>query len=286
MNRSLWTGLAIWGAMLASTTVQAEILALVNYETKPEHSFRKEGIAIIDVDPASPNFGKILADMPLPPDFHNHHIFYNRDSSKAYVTGLGRGKLYVLDLKRFPYRLHMVSVPDCAVGEDVVVSEDNTRWYLTCMGSSAVIVGDAIADKPIKTIRTPKPYPHGIAIHSGIDRILITETISHELKNPGETITAIEASTADAASCTDSSGSARQVPTATTDGSPIEVSAPMAASRTDRSRSRRIETRGSTARGSLRPPSKVAASSRIAQSSSLRAAICSATGSPTLSLPN
>jgi DNA-binding beta-propeller fold protein YncE len=86
-------------------------------------------------------------------------------------------------------------VPDCAVGEDVVVSEDNTRWYLTCMGSSAVIVGDAIADKPIKTIRTPKPYPHGIAIHSGIDRILITETISHELKNPGETITAIEAST-------------------------------------------------------------------------------------------
>lgn len=195
MKRSRWIGLAIGGAMLASTSVQAEILALVNYETKAEHSFRKEGIAILDVDPASPNFGKILADMPLPPDFHNHHIFYNRDSSKAYVTGLGRGKLYVLDVKRFPYRLRMVAVPDCAVGEDVVVSEDNTHWYLTCMGSSAVIVGDAVADKPIKTIRTPKPYPHGIAIHSGIDRILITETISHELKNPGETITAIEAST-------------------------------------------------------------------------------------------
>jgi len=195
MKRSRWIGLAIWGAMLATTTAQAEILALVNYETKAEHSFRKEGIAILDVDPASPNFGKILADMPLPPDFHNHHIFYNRDSSKAYVTGLGRGKLYVLDVKRFPYRLRMVAVPDCAVGEDVVVSEDNTHWYLTCMGSSAVIVGDAVADKPIKTIRTPKPYPHGIAIHSGIDRILITETISHELKNPGETITAIEAST-------------------------------------------------------------------------------------------
>lgn len=195
MTRSRWIGLVIGGAMLASTSAQAEILALVNYETKAEHSFRKEGIAILDVDPGSPNFGKILADMPLPPDFHNHHIFYNRDSSKAYVTGLSTGRLFVLDLKRFPYRLRMVAVPDCAVGEDVVVSEDNTRWFLTCMGSSAVIVGDAVADKPIKTIRTPRPYPHGIAIHGGIDRILITETVSHELKNPGETITVIEAST-------------------------------------------------------------------------------------------
>ena len=42
---------------------------------------------------------------------------------------------------------------------------------------------------------TPKPYPHGIAIHDGIDRILITETIKHDLTEPGETITVIEAST-------------------------------------------------------------------------------------------
>lgn len=195
MKRFGWIGIAIVTVLLVGTSARAEILAMVNYETKADHSFRKEGIAIIDVDPASPNFGKILWDMPLPPDFHNHHIFYNRDSSKAYVTGLGHGKLYVLDLTRFPYRPHLVPVPDCHVGEDVVVSEDNTRWYLTCMGSNAVIVGDAVADKPIQTIRTPKPYPHGIAIHNGIDRILITETISHELKNPGETITVIEAST-------------------------------------------------------------------------------------------
>ena len=31
------------------------------------------------------------------------------------------------------------------VGEDVVFSEDNATWYLTCMGSNAVIVGDASA---------------------------------------------------------------------------------------------------------------------------------------------
>lgn len=180
---------------MGSTVAQAEILAMVNYETKPDQAFRQEGIAIVDVDPESAAFGKILADIPLPPDLRNHHIFYNNDATKAYVTALGHGKLLVLDLTRFPYRQHMAAVPDCAVGEDMVFSGDNSKWYLTCMGSSAVIVGDATSDKPLQTIRTPKPYPHGIAIHDGIDRILITETIKHDLTEPGETITVIEAST-------------------------------------------------------------------------------------------
>ncbi len=181
--------------LLTVASAGAEILAMVNYETKPDQTFRREGIAIVDVDPDSANFSKILADIPLPPNLNNHHIFYNKDASKAYITTLGKGQLYVLDLTRFPYRSHIVSVPDCDVGEDIVFSDDNTKWYLTCMGSNAVIVGDAVADKPIKTIRTPKPYPHGIALNESIDRILVTETIRHDLKEPGETITAIEAST-------------------------------------------------------------------------------------------
>ena len=182
-------------AVAAPTVVAAEILAMVNYETKPAQLFKKEGIAIIDVDPESANFGKILVDMPLPHDLHNHHIFYNKDASKAYITVFGENALYVMDMKRNPYRTNVVSIPDCEVGEDLIFSGDNTRWYLTCMGSNAVIVGDAVSDKPIQTISTPKPYPHGIAIHDGIDRILITETIKHDLTEPGETITVIEAST-------------------------------------------------------------------------------------------
>jgi len=180
---------------MGNSVAQAEILAMVNYETKPDQAFRQEGIAILDVDPESATFGKILADIPLPPDLHNHHIFYNKDATKAYVTALGHGKLLVLDLTQFPYRQHIAAVPDCEVGEDMVFSGDNSKWYLTCMGSSAVIVGDAMSDKPLKTIRTPKPYPHGIAMHNGIDRILVTETIKHDLTEPGETITVIEAST-------------------------------------------------------------------------------------------
>ncbi|MFQ5773408.1 MAG: YncE family protein [Kiloniellaceae bacterium] len=186
---------AAWALGSWALPAQAEILAMVNYETKPDQTFRKEGIAIMDVDPESANFGKILADIPLPHDLRNHHIFYNKDASKAYVTVFGENALYVMDLKRNPYRTNVVSVPDCEVGEDVIFSGDNTKWYLTCMGSNKVIVGDAVSDKPIQTISTPKPYPHGIAIHDGIDRILITGTIKHDLTDPGETITAIEAST-------------------------------------------------------------------------------------------
>jgi len=195
-------GLSIFIAgmvLMSGAVVQAEILAMLNYETKPEQTVRREGLAIIDVDPKSPTFAKMLMDIPLPPDLIAHHIFYNRDMSKAYVTALGKSILHVLDLRRFPYRMKAVEVQDCKVGEDVVFSEDNRTWYLTCMGSNNVIMGDAVTDKPLKTIAAPLPgppfisHPHGIGIHSGIDRILITSTIMPgDLADAGETITVLE----------------------------------------------------------------------------------------------
>jgi len=187
--------------MLPATLVRAEILALLNYESKPEQKPRKEGLAVIDVDPTSPTFGKMLMDIPLPPDLVTHHIYYNRDMSKAYITALGKSVLHVMDLKRFPYRLKAVDVPDCKVLEDVVLSEDNRTWYLTCMGSDNIIIGDAKADKPLKTVAAAAPaaafisQPHGITIHNGIDRVLITSTVRpSDMGNPGETITVLEAS--------------------------------------------------------------------------------------------
>ena len=188
------------------TPAHAEVLAMLNYETKPEDALRamklpvgpqarREGIAILDVDPNSPNFGKLLVDMPLPPDLVAHHIFYNRDASKAYLTALGQPLLHVIDMNQSPYRIKKISVPDCKVGEDVVFSHDNKRWYLTCMGSNKVIVGDALNDEPTKSVSVPK-YPHGIAIHDGIDRVLVTSTVrATDLADAGETITVMEAST-------------------------------------------------------------------------------------------
>ena len=195
---SLTLGLLLSCSSLAS----AEILALLNYESKPGQPVRREGIAIMDIDPESPDFGKILMEIPLPSDLVAHHIFFNRDRTKAYITALGKSLLHVVDLTRFPYRLRGIPVTDCQVLEDLVVSEDNRTWYLTCMGSSTVIMGDAVMDTPIKTVRAAEPAaafilnPHGIAIHNGIDRVLITSTVKPDnMAEAGETVTVLEAST-------------------------------------------------------------------------------------------
>lgn len=185
----------------------AEILAMLNYESKPNDSLkdlklpfgtkgRKEGIAIMDVDPESDTYGDILMDIPLPPDLVAHHIFYNRDATKIYLTALGKPELRVIDMTRHPYRVKVIAVPDCLVGEDVVFSEDNKTWYETCMGSSVIVMGDAINDTYTRTIQSPVPYPHGITVHEGIDRILVSNTVrATDFGDAGESIGIIEAST-------------------------------------------------------------------------------------------
>jgi DNA-binding beta-propeller fold protein YncE len=197
---------AIFSLCIAPALAEAEILAMVNYETKSQDSLksletsiaqpaRKEGLAIIDVDPASESFGKTVRDISLPADLVAHHIFYNHDASKAYITALGKPELRVIDMNDPDLPVKVVAVPDCQVGEDVVFSGDGKHWYLTCMGSSVVVVGDAIEDKPLRSIKASVPYPHGIAIHDGIDRLLITSTVrASDLGDAGESVTAIETS--------------------------------------------------------------------------------------------
>ncbi|MDF0644301.1 MAG: YncE family protein [Nitrospira sp.] len=193
--------LAVLGLFLTCASLaRAEQYALLNYESKPDQPVRREGIAIMDIDPESQDFGKILMEIPLPSDLVAHHIFFNRDKSKAYITALRKSILHVVDLTTFPYRLRAIDVPDCQVGEDLVVSEDNKTWYLTCMGSSNVIMGDAVKDKPLKTLSSSDPkafvlYPHGIAIHNGIDRVLVTSTVKPDMSEQGDTVTVLEAST-------------------------------------------------------------------------------------------
>jgi hypothetical protein len=124
MNAKILTllfGLACCYPILA----QSEILAMLNYETKPKLTPKREGIAIIDVDPKSPTFKNILMEIPLPSDLVAHHIFYNKTTTKTYLTSLGSIPLQVMDMKKFPYRLKTVHVPDCKVAEDMVFSEDH-----------------------------------------------------------------------------------------------------------------------------------------------------------------
>src|SRR5205085_6819434 len=68
-------------------------------------------------------------------------------------------------------------------------------WYLSCMGTQTMVVGDAVADKVVKNVTVAAKYPHGIAIHNGIDRILLTSTVrASDLGDAGEVISAVEAS--------------------------------------------------------------------------------------------
>jgi len=183
----------------------AEILGMMNYESKTPESLkalklsgpqeREEGIAIVDLDPESENFGKWLVTIPLPAELVAHHIFYDRTMQKAYLTALGKSELHVIDMTRYPYRFRRIEVPQCKVGEDVIFSEDNRTWYLTCMGSASVVVGDVVTDAIKTTISIPGTYPHGLAVHSGIDRVLVTSTVRPDLKDPGEVLTVIQAST-------------------------------------------------------------------------------------------
>ncbi len=145
---------AICLALLLSSAslAAAEILALLNYASKPNQPVRREGIAIMDIDPQSADF-----EVPLPPDLAAHHLFFDRDRTKAYITALSQPVLHVIDLTRFPYRLRAINVPECQVLEDLVVSEDNRIWYLTWMGSSNVIMGDAVKDQPLKVINKRCP---------------------------------------------------------------------------------------------------------------------------------
>ena len=91
--------IALGAMVLAPSLARSEILAMMNYETKNAKNSlkslkapvppaeRREGIAIIDVDPASPAFGKIVTDIPLPADLVAHHIFYNEDLHQGLYHG-------------------------------------------------------------------------------------------------------------------------------------------------------------------------------------------------------
>ncbi len=71
-------------ALLATLTpAWAEQTALVLFETNPEAGERQEGLAFLEIDPTSPNYGRILSETAFPPETVSHHLFYNPDRTKA-----------------------------------------------------------------------------------------------------------------------------------------------------------------------------------------------------------
>ena len=203
--KSFTTLLATIAVVWGGGTASAEILAMMNYESKTPDQVkalkltgpqeRREGIAIIDVDPESATFGKWLADIPLDPGGVAHHIFYDRTMTKAYLTSLASPALQVMDLTEFPPRLRTIEVPNCAMAEDVIFDDANEHWYLTCMMSANVWQGSVATDEITGEIKLPGTYPHGLGVNTDIDRIVVTSTIKGDLTEPGETVSIVRAST-------------------------------------------------------------------------------------------
>ncbi|MBB3066039.1 YncE family protein [Limibacillus halophilus] len=202
---TMTTALGIAAMLLSGTSTQAEILAMMNYESKTADSLkalklsgpgeRREGIAIIDVDPGSGSFGKIIMDIPMPADQVVHHIFYDRTMTKAYVTSLAQPSLMVMDMQRYPYRLKPIALEGCQMAEDVIFDETNERWFTTCMNSANVFVGRVSNDEVLAEIKLPGTYPHGLAVNSKSNRVLVTSTISGDLKSPDEVVSVVDATT-------------------------------------------------------------------------------------------
>ncbi|MEX0809358.1 MAG: hypothetical protein WD044_11585 [Dongiaceae bacterium] len=202
---ALATGLVCAALSVPPSTAGAEILAMMNYESKTPESLdalkltapaeRREGIAIVDVDPNSPNFGTILVDIPMPADQIVHHIFYDRTMSKAYVTSLAQPSLQVIDMNQFPYRLKQIDVAGCSMAEDVIFDAANERWFLTCMNSAHVFVGNVATDEVIAQIDLPGSYPHGIAVNETANRLIVTSTVSGDLSDPHEFVSIVDATT-------------------------------------------------------------------------------------------
>lgn len=189
----------------AALPAHAEILAMMNYESKPPETLealnlggsqeRREGIAVIDVDPNSDNFGRILVDIPMPPDQIVHHIFYDRTMTKAYITSLASPPLEVIDMTQFPYRVTTIDVEGCDFAEDVIFDETNERWFLTCMNSANVFVGSVATDEILAEISLPGTYPHGLGVSDEANRIIVTSTVSGDLQTADERVTILDATT-------------------------------------------------------------------------------------------
>ena len=208
MKQLSWAALVIFFVTATfALTARAEMLAIVVYETKAEESIRalrvegadrprEDGLAIIDVDPASEAYGKILTKIPLPPGWVPHHQYYNRDKTKIYVGTESREGLHVIDLTRVPWRVKRVDTPGCARTDAMIFSADGKTWWVTCMGTNNLFVGDALTDEVVGEIFVPAAGPHGMDLDESIDRILVTNTlVSPQPMVFGENVTVIEAST-------------------------------------------------------------------------------------------
>lgn len=188
----------------------------------------KDGVALMDLDPDSENFGQILQNLPIGEGVLPHHLYFNQDQTRLYTTALIGDRLYEILLSRDAYGMPTMEgyVPidtgNSAVAEDIYFTEDGSRYYVTFMGGElengglpdaggSIGVFDAATNLKIKTITAPVPeglnavtnpgplpepfllYPHGISANEELGLMMVTSTIHPDLTTGvGDTVTLLD----------------------------------------------------------------------------------------------
>lgn len=150
-----------------------------------------DGILLMNLDPDSEDFGKIIQNFELGQGVVPHHLYYNSDESRLYNTALGGEFLYEIILERDENGLPTITeaipvdVGSSIVGEDMYFSEDGSRFWMTFMGGfggavdGTVGVFDAQTNALIETISAPvyRQTPQAV------NRLFSTHTASAPVKN-------------------------------------------------------------------------------------------------------
>jgi hypothetical protein len=176
-------------------------------------------VAIVELDPESENFGKILSEAEQPDMAEPFHHLYYSPNGRLYATGLDPTcSLAEIGLVRDASGAPQVSGFECLdtagqmVGEDIMWTTSNGSEYMfvTFMGGlggddgGSLGVFDPQTNEVVKVIEARKSevaegapyimYPHGISAFE--DRMVISSTIHPDLATGvGNSITVIDLNT-------------------------------------------------------------------------------------------
>jgi len=179
----------------------------------------KDGVALIDLDPESKRFGKILQKRPIGRGVLPHHLYFNNDETRLFATSLSGSFLYEIRYKKDKHnrprigRFVPIDTGGNLIGEDMYFTSDGSRYYVTFLGGrggerdGSLGVFDSETNELIETIAGPEPqdpsseqpfilYPHGISANEDFGFFMVTSASSPDgVSGIGNTVTQIDLET-------------------------------------------------------------------------------------------
>jgi DNA-binding beta-propeller fold protein YncE len=179
----------------------------------------QDGVALLDLNPESGDFGRLLQRKFIGEGVLPHHLYFNRAQDRLYTTSLSGSMLYEVitdsgadGVPRIT-RFEPIDTGGNIVGEDMYFTEDGSRYYVTFMGGrggdegGTVGVFDAHTNELLEEIIAPVPadpasdepfilYPHGISANEELGILMVTSTAHPDgVSGAGNTVTAIDMAT-------------------------------------------------------------------------------------------